>query len=156
MLFDISPDEPEPRKTGKARARGKAAPPPAETAEVEIAPIYLGQRAARPALGTIDGPFACADGACGAFAHDVLDDEDGEWLIECAICGTRQRVAAIRNHLKPRGEQFTVSDGRFAGLTLDEIERQPRGREWLAWAVAEHPRQAVREAVRKHALTVVR
>jgi hypothetical protein len=156
MLFDISPDEPQPKKkAGKSRARVKAAPPPAEVAAPVLAPYFIGERPI-PALGTIDGEYVCADDSCAAGSHDILAEFDGEWTVECALCGTRQRVAAIRDHLKPKGDVFVVSDGRFAGMTLDEISRQPRGPEWLAWAVAEHPRQFVREAVQKHALTVAR
>ena len=154
MLFDISPDEPEQKNRGrKSRARALEAPPPAQTATLQIAPNYIGQRPI-PTLGVIDGTFLCADESCCASAHDIITEDDGDWLIECAICGTRQRVAAIRDYLQPKEAEFVVSDGRFAGLTLDEIAKQPRGPEWLAWAVSDHPRQFVREAVRKHALTV--
>lgn len=155
MLFDVSPDEPEQKKGRKSSARAMAAPPSAKVDEPKKAPYFIGERPV-PALGAIDSTFVCVDESCNAGAHDVLTEHDGEWLIECAICGTRQRVAAVRDHFQPKEAEFVVADGLFAGMTFSEIERQPRGPAWLAWAAAEHPRKFVREAAKKHALTVTR
>jgi hypothetical protein len=147
-LFDISPDEPV-RSKGKRLTRAQ----PAATAEEPESPVLL--RAFQtvrvlPPLGRIDHTYECADERCGAQCHDILHEDSGEWRVECAFCGTGQWVEVIPGHLKPKDREFLLRDGRFAGLSLDEVERQPRGLDYLAWALTGHPRQIVRDAVKKH------
>jgi hypothetical protein len=43
-----------------------------------------------------------------------------------------------------------LREGRFAGMTLDEVQSQPKGPEFIAWAAANHKRDAVRSACKKH------
>lgn len=100
-------------------------------------------------LGKIDGSHVCPDQQCQGEAHDIVDEDRGEWRIECAFCGTGQRVRAIKGHLKA-DDAFTFRDGRCAGLTVAQAWREPRGQEYVAWAAENHPREAVRLACKKH------
>lgn len=143
MLFDATPDEPV-RKP--ARARKKDVPPPAEIAEVQKRPLYIGEIAY---LGRLDDRYQCLDESCKAHAHDIVDESDGHWLIECAFCGTGQTVPIIRGFLQPKQEAFRFRDGRYEGRTIDDAYADRRGRDYVEWASKEHPRKAVREACRK-------
>lgn len=149
LLFDVSSDEPI-RKRGSAKRTG--APQPLSEPEPKKAPIYIGESPTRPILpiGTIDHTYDCADAACGTQCHDILHEDGNEWYLVCAFCGTGQWVKAIKGHLKPQDRDFVLRDGRFAGLTLPEVERQPRGLDYLKWAAESHPRPTVREACKKH------
>jgi hypothetical protein len=148
LLFDISPDEPTRKKSRPV----KAAAHPNELAEPENTRSFIGQLPTRAILpiGTIDHTYDCADAACNTQCHDILHDEHGEWYLSCVFCGTGQWVKAIKGHLKPRDQEFVLRDGRFAGLTLAEVEKQPRGLDYLKWAAESHPRPMVKEACKKH------
>jgi hypothetical protein len=145
LLFDTSipPEEQKPSK--QKRARATAAPQP----EAEAAPKKpLIFRDIRP-LGRIDHTYACADDACGAECHDILDEDRGQWLLECCFCGTKQEAKAIAGVIQePAPDTFRFRDGRYAGQTLDEAAATPRGADYLSWAAESHPRPAVREAVK--------
>ena len=143
LLFDVSADEPV-RKS--ARARKMAVPPPAEIKEAQKQPLYIGEIGY---LGKLDDRYQCIDKTCQCHAHDIADEFDGHWLIECAFCGTGQVVPIIRGYLQPRQEAFRFRDGRFEGKTIDEAYADRRGRDYVGWAAAEHPRKAVREACQK-------
>lgn len=100
-------------------------------------------------LGTANEGYECLDARCRGTAHDIVAEDDGHWRIECAFCGTAQWVRAKRwKKLNPQGE-FRFRGGRFDGLTIDEAAADPRGGDYLAWAAEKHPRQFVREAVKK-------
>jgi hypothetical protein len=149
LLFDVSPDEPTRRR---GSAKRSSAPQAVPEKEPEKAPIYIGELPARAILpiGMIDHTYDCADAACGTQCHDILHEDHGEWYLACAFCGTGQRVKAIKGHLKPREQEFVLRDGRFAGLTLAEVEKQPRGMDYLKWAAQSHPRSMVKEECKKH------
>jgi hypothetical protein len=98
----------------------------------------------------IDHTYDCADAACGTQCHDILHEDGGEWYLSCSFCGTSQWVKAIKGHLKPRDQEFVLRDGRFAGLTLPEVERQPRGLDYLKWAAESHPRPMVKTECQRH------
>lgn len=100
-------------------------------------------------IGKIDDRFECPDDRCGSLAHDIVDEDRGEWRIECAFCGTGQRVRAVRGHLKAE-DTFVFRDGRCAGMTVAQAWREPRGQEYVTWAAESHPREAVRLACKKH------
>lgn len=143
-LFDISPDEPTKKRGARAKGRREVAP----AQEPEKTPFYsreLPPRAVLP-IGTIDHTYKCLDQKCQAEFSDILLEESREWLLQCAFCGTMQWVPVIRGHLKPKEREFTFNDGRFAGLTVAEAFRSPRGEEYVAWASREHKRPAVRAA----------
>jgi hypothetical protein len=145
LLFDISPQE-QPNKRGARKPDRRAFETPAENQTEKNVFFYREM----PPLGRIDHTYECADGQCGAQCHDILHEDSGEWRVECAFCGTGQWVKVIAGHLKPKEREFLLRDGRFAGLSLDEVEQQPRGLDYLAWALTGHPRQIVRDAVKKH------
>lgn len=145
QLFDTSPEEPS-----KKRAKGNRAGAPRRVAEQEPKkePYCLGQlqpRAIR-AIGKIDDTYHCIDHRCGATCHDILIEDNGEWLLQCCFCNCTQWLPAIPGHISPRDEQFVLRDGRFAGKTLDEVSVEPLGMEYIAWAASEHKRDAVKAA----------
>jgi hypothetical protein len=140
-LFDVSPEEPtRSRKARQARAAVLDADKTPSTSP------YIG-KVTLEALGKYDDEV-CADEACRGTAHDIIDEHRGQWLLECCFCGTGQWVPAVVGHLKPRQEEFRFRDGRFAGLTIAEASREPRGPDYLKWAAESHPRPMVREAVK--------
>lgn len=144
-LFEV-----EPQKSSGQRKPKKAAPVEADPAAV---PSKYAPATARPdvAIGTIDDDtYACPHPQCGAGAHDILLEDGREWLIACAFCGSMQWVKAIKGHIQPRPEEFRFRDGRFAGMTPAEASKEPRGADYLAWAAQNHPRQAVRDAVKTY------
>jgi hypothetical protein len=149
LLFDISPDEPI-RKRGSQKRTG--APQAVPEKEPEEKPLFIGELPTRAILpiGTIDHTYDCADAACGTQCHDILHEDGGEWYVSCAFCHTGQWVKAIKGHLKPQDRTFVLRDGRFAGLTLPEVEKQPRGLDYLKWAAESHPRPTVKAECRRH------
>ena len=155
LLFDVSPDEPT-RKRGSQKRTG--APQGVLEKESEKKPFFIGESPAHPILpiGTIDHTYECADGRCGAECHDIIQEDSGQWYLSCAFCGTSQWVKAIKGHLQPQEGNFVLRDGRFAGLTLPAVERQPRGLDYLRWAAASHPRPTVKEECKKHLDTIER
>jgi hypothetical protein len=140
LLFDTSPDEPQ-RRRGR-----KAAPPVAEEPVPQKPLIYIGE--AVPALGRLDGAVACLDQNCLAECHDILDEDRGQWRLECCFCGTGQWVPVVKGHLPPpaEGADFLLRGGRFDGQTIGEAARSSRGQDYIAWAAKEHPRPAVKKA----------
>jgi len=152
QLFDTSPIEDEDGKKKRPSRRKAAAPEPQPQAATEPDDA-LATLLAKPAvtLGRLDGVVECH--RCGAATHDIIEDYGREWMIECCFCGLKQDVPSIKGHLKPRGKAFVMSDGRFAGKTLDEIVADPRGMDYITWASKEHKRQTVREACAKYLLT---
>lgn len=147
MLFDVSPTEDQVRKKGaRPRKAAEATPAGEEQAAAPPLPPVLSQARPLLPLGTIDHTYACPDTRCRAEFHDIVAEDDGDWLIQCGFCGTGQWVRAIPGHLKPREEQFTFRDGRCQGLTLDEAAAMSRGLDYIEWAAAEHPRDAVKNA----------
>lgn len=140
LLFDTSPEEPQKRRTRKA------APPVAETPAPQKPLIYLGESV--PPLGRLDDGVACLDQNCQAQCHDILDEDRGQWRLECCFCGTGQWIPVIKGHLPPpaEGADFVLRGGRFDGQTLGEVARSSRGQEYVAWAAKEHPRPAVKKA----------
>jgi hypothetical protein len=146
-LFDISPEE--PTKGGKSRLRRPAV---AAHKKTDSAPIYKRELPTRPikALGRLDHVHECGDTLCRGSAHDIIHEDRGEWLIQCCFCHTAQWVPVVPGHLQPKQDEFVFRDGRFAGLTIDEALEQPRGRDYVTWAAANHPRPAVRDACENH------
>jgi hypothetical protein len=153
MLFDIaetSPPEDQKKRRGKSTGAlfemGKPSP--------EKAPSYIGDFVTTY-LGRFD-EVECVDPSCRGTAHDIVEEGMAElppsnkprpaWLIECCYCGTGQWVPVVEGYLKPAKEEFRLRDGRFAGMTLDEASKQPRGLDYIRWAAEEHKRPAVREA----------
>jgi hypothetical protein len=147
-LFDISPDEPI-RSKGKRLTRAQPVAPVQEPEKPVLLRTFQQDRAILP-IGMIDHTYDCADAACGTQCHDILHEDGGQWYLSCSFCHTGQWVKAIKGHLKPQERTFVLRDGRFAGLTLAEVERQPRGLDYLKWAAESHPRPTVKEMCKKH------
>jgi len=149
LLFDVFPDEPT-KKRGSAKRTNARPSEPKQEPEKTLS--YIGQLPTRAFLpiGTIDHTYDCADAACGTQCHDILFEDHGEWYLSCVFCGTGQWAKAIKGHLKPREQEFVLRDGRFAGMTLAEVEKQPRGLDYLKWAATSHPRSMVKEACKTH------
>lgn len=144
-LFDISPEEPVKKRGARAKGRGPSAP----EAESEKTPLLYREIAPNAEIiGKIDDRFVCADSACGASSHDIVGEDLAEWAIECAACGTMQRVRAIKGFLRPKEQEFAFEEGRFAGQTISQVWADNRGREYLQWAAESHRRQSVRDSVR--------
>jgi len=148
-LFDISPNEPT-RKRGSRKPTGAVLGTPESALEKNFS--YIGQLPAKAILpiGKADDLFDCGDGRCGARCHDILHEHKGEWYVACCFCGTAMWVKAVAGHLKPREGEFVFRDGRFAGMTVSEAACQPRGEDYIAWCAANHQRDAVRSACKKH------
>ena len=148
LLFNISPDEPQ-RKRARAQLAGAHK---IETEKPKKPPIYIREKAVRAVqpLGRADDMFDCGDGACGARCHDILQEDGGQWYVECCFCGTAVWVDAVAGHLQPKPVEFTFRDGRFEGLTLSEAEGQPHGLDYIRVCADKHKRQAVRDACRTY------
>ena len=101
-----------------------------------------------PPLGRLDDAVSCLDQNCQAQCHDILDEDRGQWRLECCFCGTGQWVPVVKGHLPPpaEGGDFLLRGGRFDGQTIGEAARSSRGRDYIAWAAKEHPRPAVKKA----------
>lgn len=140
-LFDVSPEDLPDKKRAQGKRREKQ---PEGDHEPDFAST-ISPRELR-VLGKIDGVFECADARCGAFAHDIIDDFRGEWRIECAFCGTGQRVNAIPGVLDRDGDEFRFNDGLFEGLTVAEAAARDKGLEYVLFCAKKHKRKAVREA----------
>lgn len=147
LLFKASTPPEEQKKPGR-RTRRRAENSEVQADFVPVFSVPQSIKELRP-VGRIDHAYACADDACGAECHDILDDFHGRWHLECCFCGTRQEAAAIAGVIQePEPNAFRFRDGRYAGQTLDEAAATPRGADYLSWAADSHPRPAVREAVK--------
>lgn len=145
LLFEIAPDEPE--KARKNRPVRKSEP---EAAECGFEPSFAICYGPREFIGKADQyDIECVDEFCRGTAHDIVDDDGKVWLIQCAFCGTGQYVKARKTEAKPSGAVFRLTDGRFSGLSLDEVASEPVGVDFIEWAAQSHKRPAVREACEK-------
>ena len=142
LLFDIAPEEPE-----KKSRRKKAAEPQKESDGFSPSVPAL-VRGHCEFLGRADfDDIRCLDESCQGTAHDIDDEVGSMWFLRCAWCGTGQWVKSRRTTDDKAEEQdFRMTDGRFAGLTLNEIASQSVGMDYISWAAKEHPRQAVKNA----------
>ena len=138
FLFDVSPEEPVKKK---GRKREQSAEP---ACEKKVESFFAPARELH-IIGRIDDVFHCADEACNATAHDIIDEHKGEWRIECCFCGTGQRVQAIDGVLR-EPDAFVFRDGVFEGLSVDEAVARENGMDYVEWASKSHKRAAVRDA----------
>ncbi len=154
LIKEIAQDAADEPKKRRGRAKPKAVEPEPTREPVEFEPPAL-----RPSLGRIDDAATCADSTCRGTSFDVLDEEMHDitglgfsqlaWRVECCLCGTVHWMKAVPNHLAKAKDEFRFRDGLFAGLTVAEAAGKTHGMEYLAWAASSHPRQAVRDAVKK-------
>jgi hypothetical protein len=142
LLFDMPPDE----SVRKKRPLARVPVAPEEPIEGQSKREFWEPPPAIKALGRIDDCYECADSTCGAFAHDILHEDGRSWLIQCCFCNTAQWVPVIQGHLSPRDKEFRFRDGRFAGLTIDEVVALPGGLECIVFASRGDKRPAVKAA----------
>jgi hypothetical protein len=152
FLFDTSPQEPQKKKGRKAAAKEVFVEP----AAVPGLPLPPSSAEAPAPLGRLDDGVSCLDQSCQAQCHDILDEDRGQWRLECCFCGTIQWAPVIKGHLPPpaEGADFLLRGGRFDGQTLGEVARSSRGQEYLAWAAAEHPRPMVKKACQTYLASI--
>jgi len=143
LLFDTSPQEPTKKRGRKAKTESAGG-----QSEAHDTPPLALPAEAHPPLGRLDGTVACIDQNCRAECHDILDEDRGQWRLECCFCGTGQWVPVVPGHLAPpaEGADFLLRGGRFDGQTLGVVSRSSRGMAYLTWAAKEHPRPAVKKA----------
>lgn len=154
-IADSAPEEQaKPRKVRSRRAKETPAEEPREPQ------VFTPPAAAVMPLGRIDEGIECADSSCRGTMHDIMHEglhdlvglgfSEPAWVVECILCGTGQWTKVVPGVLRPKQEEFTFRDGRYAGMTISEALTQPRGPDYLAWAAKSHPREAVRRAVKTH------
>lgn len=148
MLFDISPIEDEDGKKKKKSRRVKAEDTTAVHAEtpVEFVPLKT--------IAVIDGHYEC--GTCGLTILELIDirkTESGtKWIVCCGYwCGHSWPVDPIPGLLdeedRKQRDVFRMRDGRFAGKSFDEINRD--GARWyIESLVTVSKRTAVSEAAK--------
>lgn len=99
-------------------------------------------------IAKLDGVVQCLDTGCLGWAHDVIDEKRGVWLVECCFCGTKQRMRAIKSCEETKSDEaFVMRGGRFDGMTLTEIAADHL--DYIQYAAEEHERKAVRDACKK-------
>jgi hypothetical protein len=137
------------QKSTPARQRPVEIKEVVETA-VSVAPAVATLPPPAGIIGRADEGFVCLDVTCQATAHDIVEDIDGWWRLECAFCGTGQWVRAKKSKAtwSSGGETFRFRDGRFSGQTIAQVLEHARGADYLRWAAEKHPRQYVREQVK--------
>lgn len=141
LLFDTSPEEPERKKT----TRRKTEAPVVERASEPYSPRLVSIKA----LATVDEGYPCLDETCRAECHDVIDECDGQWYLECFVCGTRQWIPQLRNlaaEESPEEERFVFSGGPFDGMEVDEVATMPRGIEYIEKCAETHKKAATKKA----------
>lgn len=135
LLFDISPvDVPSEKKKSKRKKQQEAAP--------AATPAVLPARVSVKAIGRLDGVHSCDNPQCRGSAHDILHEAFGEWLIQCCFCNWTKWVEAISGHIR---EDYRLSAGIFAGMTLKEVAEQPDGVQYIKLSARSHRQQRVRE-----------
>lgn len=141
LLFDISPEE------GGGQKKKKGSKKPKEPAPPESQPWRF-DAPSRPPLGQVGDQFQCDNPKCQGAYFDILDDYKGEWDIECAYCGWKQRVLAVHGILKPRDE-FVFSGGQHSGMTLAQVSETEGGMAYIRWSAEKHKSAPVKEACQK-------
>lgn len=137
LLFDISPDDVPAVK--KAQKRKRAESP----AQEQQPPIPQPRRnVSVQAIGRLDGVHRCDNEKCRGSAHDILYEDHGEWLIQCCFCNWTQWVEVIEWHIK---DDYRLSAGVFAGMTLKEVAEQPDGIAYIKLSAKKHQQKKVRE-----------
>ena len=94
-------------------------------------------------IAKIDHTFRCQE--CEAEAHDIIADENHHWMIQCAFCGSTQRVRAIAGAVPKATSDFAFASGRYVGKTLEQVVADEHGRNYLLWAAENHPQKRVKE-----------
>ena len=67
--------------------------------------------------------------ACHGRCHDAVEKRGKATLLECNYCGLRQ--LAYNAPEPPMDMTARMNNGRFAGMTIYEIDKQKNGRRYL-------------------------
>lgn len=146
FLFDVSPTEPQRRKSRK-----RAAEQPVESEKPSFVPKPKSSGIHR-VLGKLDHTYQCLDQTCQATCNDIWDEHDGYWYIECCFCGTGQYVPALIDDVEAEEQEDVFrfpAGGReeFVGMTLDEVSTAG-GDYYIEWAAGRCKDMAIREAAK--------
>lgn len=153
LLFDLTGDSPEdvqPRRKGRRRAAAAEAVAVVE----ETPPAATPPRVLRP-IGKTDGE-PCDGRAfgepCLSTVWDILAEEGDRWLVGCWVCGGERWMAAVPGVLPVQDESstFVLRAGRFAGMSLADVAREPRGLDTLKIYAQKHQSATVMATVRKY------
>ena len=147
LFGDVSAGAPEDARKGR---RSKKTVRASLEAQKPAERILEAPRAIQPVefLGRCDEGFVCGDATCRGTAGDIVGEDDGWWLVACCVCCTMIWLEAKRP-LEGSEREFRFRGGQYDGQTLPEVAGSARGVRYLAWAAEKHPRQFVREAVKK-------
>lgn len=137
LLFDISPDDVPAVKKAKKRRRA-----PEQQAPEASPAMQPHRRVSVQAIGRLDGVHHCDNEQCRGTAHDILYEDNSEWLLQCCFCNWTKWVEVIHGHIK---DDYRLSAGVFAGLTLKEVAEQPDGMAYIKLSAKSHKQQRVRE-----------
>jgi hypothetical protein len=144
LLFDISPEEVPDKKAKKKSPQKKAAEPASAPAQPALEIPACG------ILGRSDGEYTCD---CGSTYFDIIDDYRGEWLAECAFCGIKIRVPAIRQIVEDK-PGFVFLNGRYSGMALAQVSETEQGVAYIRWCAEKHKSSAVKEACKSWVASV--
>lgn len=153
LLFDLSSDSPEDAQP-KKKGRKKATSPAVVVVAEEPSPALRVGRVPRP-LGATDGE-PCEGRAfgedCLSTSWDVLIEEGDRWLVGCPVCGHERWTDAVPGVLPVQDESgaFVLRLGRFAGMSLADAYREPRGADTLKIYARKHDSAAVMAAARRY------
>ena len=142
-LFTFDSDDTAPEDAGGKKARKKAAP---SVVADEPSPVQQPPAPEKPhrILGEVQD-VACL---CGTSWWEILEDHRNWWVVWCMACFRQRCMDAVPGVLPERSD-FVVHDGRFAGMTLDEIAEQPRGIDTIKVYAKGHKSPAVQAAAKK-------
>lgn len=148
FLFDnMAPGATEDARKGRRARRAVTTPREAGKPPERLLEAPRGKWSAE-VVGKCDEGFECGDTVCGGTSGDIVAEDGGYWLVACCFCGTAVWVEANRS-LEADGREFVFRGGQYDGQTLPQVAATPGGGRYLAWAAEKHPRQFVREAVKK-------
>lgn len=127
LLFDdlAKPDQVEPE------SRAVELPPDPVVAKAEM---WAG-------LGVSDGEYECF--RCSGSFFEIMQQKAGGWHLWCVYCGARQWEDA-----KER-DTFVFDDGRYQGLTIEQVSCQDEGMDYLRFIAKKSRSKIVKEKVQK-------
>lgn len=135
MLFDTSPIRDDDNAKRKHQRRHSTTAEPPEEPAPAPEPAYL----TKPLGATSDA--VCA--SCGGSYWEIFDTHRREWFCQCVYCGMREWRAEVPGHLR---ESPTLREGRFAGLTLDQVAGQEYGVAYIEACAKSHSSAEIQKA----------
>jgi len=66
---------------------------------------------------------------CHGRSHDAWERRGKRTLLRCNYCGTGEWVYNAPD--PPQDTVFRMTEGRFSGMSLEQIDKQPNGRRYL-------------------------